>query len=415
MTFAPHQSSPLARTISPFKDPRPPPPCTPAKTAKLWDEYEKRAVENARRRDGTAQAPSHQRSSAFEVGKDGELHPIPATTITRSSFDIKFRKARVATLSTTVAICGTCKQPITFASGICESCQRTIILPAPTGETTPPLSPSVRNYGSTDLVKLHKDSSVEEFITPTSTSPKRRSFCPMPSQATDPPIRLSSLRPPQAQVIHLEQNRSRKTSLTDPNEPFLRLQIANQQAFSSRSYSHPTTPTHSNIPTTPPSTSHSRSSTRPSSLANTASVNLSPYTRNISNALSELSALDPYTTTTSPPSVCRSSYALQNTTSAWDNWDSDEEEKVGLVGWMGRKKGKGKGAGKGSKGSIESLESLGTMDDMRSKTKSREDERLEQARRETVEIVRASKSSSVRREKRPSGFVRVISCGCSKG
>ncbi|KAH7402522.1 hypothetical protein BKA66DRAFT_507452 [Pyrenochaeta sp. MPI-SDFR-AT-0127] len=404
MTFAPHQSSPLARTISPFKDPRPPPPCTPAKTAKLWDEYEKRALENARRRDGTTEVMSPQRSSASVVGKDDEMHSIPATTIMRSSFDFKFRRARVATPSTTVAICGTCKQPITFASGICERCKKTIILATSTGETTPPLSPS-----------LHKDSSVEELTISPSTSPKRRSFCPLPSQLVEQPIRISSLRPPPVQEICLEPNRCRKTSLTDPNEPFLRLQIANQHA-SPHSYSHPTTPTHSNMPTTPPSTSHSRSSTRPSSLANIASINLFPYARNNSVTPSELSALYPYasTTTTSPPSLCRSSYALQNTTSAWDNWDSDEEEKVGLVGWMGRKKGKGKGTGKGSKGSIESLESLGIMDNMKSKTKkSREDERLEQARRETIEIVRANKSASAKK-KRPSGFVRVISCGCSE-
>ncbi|KAF1842336.1 uncharacterized protein K460DRAFT_370307 [Cucurbitaria berberidis CBS 394.84] len=410
MTFAPHQSSPLARTMSPFKDARQPPPCTPAKTAKLWDEYEKRALENARERDSLTQVQYAQRSSGPDMAKGYEPNSAPTTTTTRSSFDFKFRRVRAATPSTTVSICKTCKQPITYASGICERCMKKIILPAPTGETTPPLSPSSRNFASVDLEQLHKTSTLEDNNMPTSTSPKRMSFCPLPTQLVDPPIRLSSLRPPPImQGTCVEPNRSRKASLTDPNEPFLRLQVAHQ-SYQPQSYSHPTTPTYSNIPTTPPST-------RPSSLANIASIPTStyPYDRKTSVTPSELSALYPYAsnTTTSPPSLCRVSDAQQNTTSAWDDWDSDDEEKVRLVGWIGRKKGGKKG--KEGRASKDSFESMGAIEEAKRKAKqSREDERLEQVRRDTLELVRASKSSNATKKKRPRGFVRVISCGCSQ-
>ncbi|CAO2657435.1 Nn.00g035610.m01.CDS01 [Neocucurbitaria sp. VM-36] len=433
MTFAPHQPSPLARTISPFKDPRPPPPCTPAKTAKLWDEYEKRALENARRRDGSTQVPYPQRTSTSDIARGDESNSAPATTMSRTSFDFRFRRARAATPSTTVAICKTCKQPITYASGICERCMKKIILPAPTGETTPPLSPAARNFASTDLLQLHRNSSLEEMTMPTSTSPKQKSFCPLPIQLIDPPIRLSSLRPPPLTQpdASLEPNRSRKTSLTDPNEPFLRLQIT-QQTYTPPSYSHPTTPTYSNLPTTPPST-------RPSSLANVASLPATtststyPYDRKTSVTPSEFSALYPYasTTTTSPPSLCRVSDAQQGPTSAWDDWDSDDEEKVRLVGWIGRKKGKkwGKERG-GSKDSFESVNgggsgggfSLVMSEEARKKKERKErrdEERLEAARRETVELIRVGKGAGAgdaqkKKKRRAGGFVRVISCGCSQ-
>ncbi|KAF1838723.1 hypothetical protein BDW02DRAFT_336128 [Decorospora gaudefroyi] len=341
--FTPHQSSPLARTTSPFKDPRPP-PCTPARTAKLWDHYERRAIEKARRRDKAGQTPQHQRSSASDIGK--ERKSSDGATV-RSSFDFKFRRAHAATPSTTVATCKTCQQPITYNAGVCERCTRTIILTSPTGETTPPLSPSARNFGSTDLQQLHKNSSREDVTVPQSKSPKRKSFCPIPSQIMDPPIRLSSLRPPPPQEPIQEPTRSRKTSLTDPNEPFLRLQITHQpHASPSRPTSHPTTPDYT--PTTPPSATHSRSSTRPSSLANIALLPASAYAYSRSNNSGTPSYASPSTVTTSPPSLCRVSYALQNTTSAWDDWDSDDDDadKVGLVGWVGRKvRSRGSGGG----------------------------------------------------------------------
>ncbi|OAL56837.1 hypothetical protein IQ07DRAFT_19835 [Pyrenochaeta sp. DS3sAY3a] len=441
MTFAPHQPSPLARALSPLKDPPPPPPSTPTKTAKLWDEYEKRAVENARRRETTMQAPCPQRSSGPHVVQGYQAQPAAAMTVTRSSLDFKSRRKHMATPSTTVAICKTCQQPITYSNGICERCMKRIILLPATGETTPPLSPSARNFASTDLQQLHRISSIEEVHMLKSTSPKRKSFCPLPSQLMDPPIRLSSLRPPPPEV-HLEPNRARKTSLTDPNEPFLRLQTTRSTQSHSHAYSQPATPTtlaYSTVPTTPPSTSHSQSSTRPSSLATAALLPTStpPYTyaRNLSATPSDLSALYalPSTPNTSPASLSRVNYALQNTTSAWDDWDSDsEEEKVGLVGWMGRKRGKSKVGGEKSRWSRErarsSKDSFATSEDDgifmaiagrqkgEKSSVSREEERLQRARRETLELVRASgRKGGEKSEKRGKArsFVRVISCGCS--
>lgn len=413
--FTPQHSSPLARTTSPFKDPRPP-PCTPGKTAKLWDEYEARAVENARKRD----RKSHPQRSSTPTGRKGsEMATPPKVTAARSSFDFKFRRGHTVTPSATVSICKTCKQPVTYSSGICERCKQTIVLTSSTSETTPSLSPSARNFASTNLQQLH-NSSLEEISMPISASPTRRSFCPLPTKLLDPPVRLDSLRPPPSLDATLEPARSRKVSLTDPNDTILRLQITQQHAYENRSHSHPATPTFA--PATPPSTSHSQSSTRPSSLTNMSQLPTStyPYTRNDSATPSELSSMFPYISSVaaSPPSLCRSSYTVQNTMSAWDDWDSDDEcEKMRLVGWMGRRKAKRKSGEKESKGSMDSFNSEPeTTKDRRSK-QSREDERLEQARLETAEIARASRiaseSKSVGR-RRPSGFVRVISCGCSQ-
>ncbi|KAL6712495.1 hypothetical protein ACN47E_000372 [Coniothyrium glycines] len=410
MTFAPHQPSPLARTTSPFKDPRPA-PCTPAKTAKLWDLYERRAVENAKQRDMSKTSKRPQRSSAGDVRKSVES--TRSTTGTRSSFDFKFKRSHTATPSTTVAICKSCKQPITYASGICERCKRTIILQTANGETTPPLSPSSRNLAVADLQQLH--ASLSEIAKPTATSPKRRSFCPLPAQLVEPPIRLSSLQPPPPPTTSSDSARSRKASLTDPNEPFLRLQITHQHASyppTTRSASHPSTPTATMTPLTPPSTSHSRSSTRPSSLATTAPF-LAPFLRNNSTTPSDFSThTSPYTTTTStststgPPSLCRSSYALHNTTSAWDDWDSaDEEEKTSLVGWMGGRKKARKGVS-----SLDSLERRGSP---------RTESRAARKSRDADEELGGGKGSrgsaeGTQTQRRPRGFVRAISCGCTQ-
>jgi hypothetical protein len=400
MTFAPHQPSPLARTISPFKDPRTP-PTTPGATAKLWDEYERRAVENARKREGNSQVLQPQRSSASDLPRNS------ATVIAsaRSSFDFKFKSRATASTSTPLAICKTCKQPITYAFGICGPCQRTIILPSTAGASTtttppPPLSPVARNFASADLQELHRKSSREETTTPQVTTPKRKSFCPMPPQMLDPPIRLSSLRPPPGQDPSLEPTRARKTSLTDPNEPFLRLQIA-PTTYLPRSSTHSASPTYP--PTTPPSTSHSRTSTRPSSLANPVSplspavhIPTHPYTRHNSATPSDLS---PYTSRTA--SVNTTGYGIQHATSAWDDWDSDEEgEKAGLVGLM---KSIGKAKKKERSDSLESVCARLSIarDDERKKSR-------EQTRRRSEEN---STKARDRGKKRPSGFVRAISCG----
>ncbi|KAF2254808.1 hypothetical protein BU26DRAFT_514651 [Trematosphaeria pertusa] len=402
--FDPPQSSPLARTTSPFKDTRPS-PCPPAETAKLWDEYEKRAVDNARRRETTCPSSPSVASQSGRFSSTTVLDiiksydplsspriPCPSPSIGASPhFDFGFTKQTFdSAASTTVAICKTCKRSITSLSGICEKCKKTIIFPSTAGETTPPLSPAARNFASTDLPQLHKNCS-SGTTTPSSSPPKRKARRqPSSTQLIDPPIRLSSLRPPpplqDTPRSSTEAPRPRKASLTpDLSEPFARLQLSRKPL--------PLPP--AAYPATPPSTSHSHHSssaprTRPSSLANiTTPPPSTNYSRHNSATPSELSTLYPYisssSTTTSPPSVCRASYRLQNTTSAWDDWDSeDEEEKAGLVGyWRARK-------WRGSRGSLGG---------------------------QSAAKVERRESGGAKEEggrKRPRGFVRVISCGCSE-
>ncbi|KAF2192659.1 hypothetical protein K469DRAFT_746035 [Zopfia rhizophila CBS 207.26] len=402
-TFAPHQSSPLARATFPLKDPKTP-PCTPRNTARLWDEYEKRAIENAKRRETTfsstpLRVPESQRFSSgtvLDIIKSYDPYsspraPVssPVSSIAASpQFDFGFSNSShqksISDLisSTTVAICKTCKQSIPSASGICGKCKRTIVLDSKSGETTPPLNPSCRNFASTDLLKLHKESA-SGTTTPTSSSPKRKSQRPTSNQLNELPIHLSSLDPlpPLNPPCSTENPRSRNPSLTDPNEPFLRLQITRK----------PVPRTHPSSPTTPPSTSHSHTSsphTRPSSLVNiTTPPQDTDYSRHVSATPSELSILYPYISgaTTTPPGVSRANYNLQNTMSAWDDWDSDEEEeKVRLVDyWRGRK-------WRGSRGSLGGTASAG-------------------GRRDSAGKEEPGKGEG----KKKRGFIRVMSCGCA--
>lgn len=202
-----------------------PAPCTPAKTAKAWDEYERQARQNARRRDRASQGPRTQRNSASsEMGKGSRS----SASTSRSSYDFKFRNVTI-TASTAVATCKNCKQAITYASGICERCTKTIILPSYSGVSTPPLSPTARNFAFTDLHQLERHTSQDDPNTWLSTSSMRKDYSPA-LQFTNPPIRLDSLRPPPNTQDIMETTRGRKTSLTDPNEPFLRLQYAHQHA-----------------------------------------------------------------------------------------------------------------------------------------------------------------------------------------
>lgn len=420
MTFTPNQPSPLARTISPFKDPRPA-PSVPGRTAQLWDEYEKRAVENAKRRERTAHTTQPQRKSTSSITPTKP----PSMTSARSSFDFKFRTRQTAASSNAVATCKTCQQPITLASGICEPCKKTIILQSPSAGT-PPLSPTARNFGSADLQLLHAKLSQEiEKNVPKSTSQKRKSFCPIPTQFVDPPVRLSSLHPPSTQSPVADATSGRKTSLTDPNEPFLRLKCS-QTTYTNTS--HPSTPTYP--PTTPPSTSHSRSSTRPTSLANPTSpanpavhIPTHPYSpRQHSITPSELSAVyacaSPSTLNRPSISTNATAYTLQHATSAWDNWDSDSEgEKAGLVGYL-------KKAGKSKKKERERADSKTSMDSVEVRLScAREEERKKSrdcgsaggSNREPGEGRKTKGHERTKsRKKRPSGFVRAISCGgCS--
>jgi|SRR5690242_293123 len=335
MSHNPTHLSGCVRKASPFKDPRPA-PCTPAKTARAWDEYEKQARQNARRRDRASQASHPQRNSAAssDVGRGSRS----SSSTARSSYDFKFRNVSIPTSA--VATCKSCKQPITYTSGICERCKKTIILPSTASESTLPLSLSARNFASTDLHLLEKHTSQEEAETQTSTLPERKGYPPA-LQFTNPPIRLDSLRPPPNTQDLVEVSRSRKASLTDPNEPFLRLQYAHQ--YAPNSYSIPSTPTFP--PTSPPSTIPSRVSTRPSSFAQmtsplTQNATMPSFVRQSSATPSEMSHLHHYVPiplgASSPPALHHVNSALQNTTSAWDDWDSDEEEKVRLVGYWKR-------------------------------------------------------------------------------
>ncbi|KAF2476528.1 uncharacterized protein BDR25DRAFT_66958 [Lindgomyces ingoldianus] len=441
-TFVPHPSSPLARTASPFKHPRTP-PCTPRNTAKLWDEYEKRAVENARRRETTfsntlLRAPESQLLSSgtvLDIIRSSDPHPsprIPAPSPNPSAtaspqFDFGFQMAPQQTRhsdptsSTTVAICKICKKSILPTSGICERCKKTIILPSQSGESTPPLSPSRRNFGSTNLSKLHKESTSGN-TTPKFSSPKCRSAHPSLSHLSELPIRLSSLLPPpttatttatmttDTTISALRPQRECKPSMADPHEPFLRLQIARKPIPGPPATVIPIPPSGMlpSSPTTPPSSSHSKSShshpqTRPPSLANIttppqyATYSYS-YSRHASATPSELSTLYPYisnsnsaSTTITTPSVCRASYTLQNTMSAWD-WDSDddEEEKAGLVGYWRAKKWRG------SRGSLADRSGSGGGG-------LRERERSDSS---------AKEDGKAEGKKKKRGFVRVISCGC---
>ncbi|CAE7206352.1 hypothetical protein PTT_16314 [Pyrenophora teres f. teres 0-1] len=398
---SPIQPVPLTRIPSAFKDPRPP-PSTPSKTAQLWDEYERQAVEKARERE------MHTQTSQVllpTVPKTRKARPQLDRSTSRSSFDFRFRRAHAATPSTTVSICKTCQHPIIYASGICELCIRTIVLPAP-GEATPPISPATRNFPTSDPQPFHTISSGEEAIVPIPISPRRASFCPLPPHMAELPMRMSSLQPPsEQQEADLDTSRQRKTSLTDPNLPILRLQIAHVPR--SLPDSHPTTPT------SPPWT-QSRSSTRRSSLANVALLPTQPWphARNDSVTLSEMSTLYPSASAgaSSPPTSCRVGYPLQTTVSAWDDWDSDDD-KVGLAGWMGRRKAKSRGMD--SFDSERERPRTGVSERPRKARMSKEEIKLERARIEAAETARAFRLASEKMpRKKQSGFAKMFTCGC---
>lgn len=409
-SFIPYQSSPLAPEHSSSRNQQSPSPSVPRHTAKLWDEYERRAIDNAKRRETSyssntvsASQSQSQRISNGTVFDIIRSYDTPASPVPSAKFDFDFgtpktrRKASRPATPSTVAICKTCRGSIDYSSGVCEKCMRSIVLP-PSGESTP-LSPSRRNFATTNLPRLHKEST-SGTSTPTSTSPKRR---PQRDSAThlldhEPPIRLSSLRPPptleQAPRISTDTTRSRKSSLTDPNEPFLRLQIS-RKPLPRTSPSTPSTPpynAHAHAHTRTPSHVHAHITTPPSNSNSHYTHTHSAYPSHASATPSELSTLYPYishsTATTSPPSVCRASYSLQNTTSAWDDWDSDEEDKAGLVGyWRGKK-------WRGSRGSLGGSAATTT----RESASAGEDGGKEEGKR-----------SGKRR-----GFVRVLSCGCGE-
>ncbi len=411
--LAPNRTPPPTRNPSPFKDPRPP-PGTPAKTAMLWDKYERQAIETARMRERATQPSQPPR---LVIHSNGEAHKSEDMSPTRPSFDFKFRRSHAATPSATMSTCKTCTLPITYASGICEGCTRTIVMPCSSGQATPPLSPAARNFASTDLRNLHKNSSMDDVTIRTSIPSRRTSFCPLPAHLADPSFRLSSLPPPPDFEAFSEPMRGRKISLTDPNEPFLRLQISRQTHVPrSQMNSPPMTPT------SPPWATQSRCSTRRSSLANAASLPAPtyPHARTDSVALSEYSTLCPYQSTVTT--------SLENTISAWDDWDSDSDsddaDRLGLSSWIGRRKTKSRAAGaREGKGSMDSTESdneatrpspsLRDATRRGRKSSSKEDPCSERARIEAAEMARTRRREMERQlaRKKPSGFIRVITCG----
>jgi hypothetical protein len=157
------------------------------------------------------------------------------------------------------------------------------------------------------------------------------------------------------------------------------------------------------------------------------------HTRNDSGTPSEFSTIyqTASTATTPPASLHRFGYPLQNTTSAWDDWDSDEEgDRAGLASWMGRRRIKSRGGAGGAVGggavgsgggagktSMDQCESSGeeTRERMIMARKSRDD-RAEQVRAEVVRSgsIRVERVGIPSKEKirKPCGFVRALSCGC---
>ncbi|KAL5388894.1 hypothetical protein PMIN03_003942 [Paraphaeosphaeria minitans] len=418
MTFTPQHSSPLARTISPFKDPRTP-PCTPGNTAQLWDEYERRAVEDAKRRETTprsarrqAQASHLSSGTVYNFIRSHDTHSSPRPSSTKKSpqlgFDFPTRQhPQLPTEPTTVAICKTCKGPIRSTLGICEGCKKTIVLSSPAGQATPPLTPTTPAFPASDLLRSAKPTS-PGTTSPTSTSPRRRAHRSSASASAstphtfDPPIRLSSLRPPPTlqttprSSLDAALSRPRKASLPD---------AADRHHLTRKPIPTPG-PT---SPMTPPSTSHSRTfshpspspwaTARPCSLANittpptTAGAYYSASARHSSvsgAAPSELASLP----STSPPSVCRASYSLQNTMSAWEESDSEDEEKRGLVKYWRGRRWRGSIGGGGRRASEAGGAGSG------------------EGEGEGANANANAGSGKVGGKGRRRGFVRVISCGC---
>jgi hypothetical protein len=162
------------------------------------------------------------------------------------------------------------------------------------------------------------------------------------------------------------------------------------------------------------------------------------YTRHNSATPSEFSSLHHYTSIsaapTSPPSLHRISNALQNTTSAWDDWDSDGEDKVRLVGYWKRSgkdkttlttsKGKDKERERAdSKVSVSSGEercshekpsakSKSSLDRKSEKKQSKESSRSQSRMSDAKATTSPEREAHKKHKKRPSGFIRAISCGC---
>lgn len=162
------------------------------------------------------------------------------------------------------------------------------------------------------------------------------------------------------------------------------------------------------------------------------------YTRQNSATPSEYAPLAP----TSPSSLHLVNHTLQNTISAWDDWDSDDEEKVRLVDkW--KRSGKDKSTAHASTANLRGKErereradskvSYSSSEERRShekhdkrgksslerkseKKQSKESSRT-QSRMSKHEDVKPKATSTEsesykKHKKRPSGLTRFLSCGC---
>ncbi|KAF2275016.1 uncharacterized protein EI97DRAFT_84943 [Westerdykella ornata] len=445
-SFTPYHSSPLASSA----EHRASSPSTLRRTAKLWDEYERRAIENAKRRETTCgtplQTPSSQRFSngtLVDIIKSYDPTASAAST-PKLDFDFPLRNHRHSTPSTSVpttgvavAICKACKDPIDSTSGVCEACMKTIIISPSSSPSTPLLSPCSRNFASTDLPKLHKESASGSTTPAASSSPGRKTYRPT-SQLTDPPIRLSSLhalepkKPSPYSATTSSQQSTRKASLTDPNEPFLRLQLSRKPLPATPHPLAPSTPSSAGRPSpdsgrrkrpsslkpvpTPPQREQGHGHAHAHSVSHLPAWSLHSSSSHPSPHYQPSTSLHHHpvyhypgsTRTSAPASLNRASY-IQNAVSAWDDWDSDDEEedKVGLVGyWKGR-------VWRGSSGS---LAAGGHGEEKQTKARGKKKAKEGNgAKSEEEEEQSGANGKKGKKEKRRSVFVRVMSCGWLHG
>ncbi len=398
VTSTPFPSSLLAKTGTHSRDAVT--ATTAAKTAQLWDEYERIALENERRRNRTTKTLAPRHKLSFDLSESYGSHRRTTKKSSRSDSDTNFKGLRMASSSKSLVSCRNCKQIIPFTSQTCQGCQRSD-LPRARREDTPISGPPA--------------------TAPAVTAPSK----PQEEPSRSTPIEqashhVSTSRPQTGQQTPTESSRSRKPSLIDPNEAFLRIQMTSPQTYNATHFqTHATSPSITSASSLHPSAPYSRGSTRPSSFANRYS-----YHRNNSATPSEMSTLYTcaLTQATSPLSLSSVDYALQNIKSAWDDWDSEDEnnktnneqqqqrkkssERVKSSGsWIARPRSSKPSTPKGTqtpKGAttpregkvIERIDSVVTLTvPRRRKVKAKQsgDERLEQARRETREQIQATK------------------------
>ncbi|CAI6335863.1 unnamed protein product [Periconia digitata] len=433
--FTPHHSSPLARTPRPRNLHLSPFPTGSA--LKLWDEDDRRAVENPRREticsSSTLQTPKSTRFSSdtvLGIIKSYDPHssprvpcpspPVAASPQLESGFNAHSQPPAHLVSGVDEPLCKTCKTPMTTVFGDCETCKNiTSTIPSlfaadsafpttiSTAAPTTTVSTTTNNTANTDLTSRNLR------LLETAKSPEGKPRRPsMPSlHLSDLPIRLSPLRSPlrlpTSPRSPEEAARPRKSSLrSSQHNAFPCIEDAgNPGHFPAAHPSAPSTPPsasrgvaaglsyHTPLNSPPYSLAHVRNPSEPLPTYGYASYRHMSITSTESSTLFSGVTQSPTTptTTASTRRESQASVGLQRMISAWDDWDSDgEEEKAGLVKyWRGRR-------WRSSRGSLGGIgagrrESVGS-------------EEVEQQQREN-----GGGSGRKRR-----GFVRVISCGCVK-